>query len=165
MRRSVTTALLLLALPLCAAAQQPTDPGASSRRDGSGLSPRVTPAFGLHYGSPMRLSGAVGVVVDLNKKNLDGILLLVEPGQKGIGFSTGYLHTFGRFGSGISVRASAIRTYDDPWEANPRTTYLGGELHWMVVVGIGGRAGLFRRASGTPGSHDTLGTLGFSIGL
>ena len=153
-------AVLLAALPLCAAAQQAAD----TRQDGA-ISPRVSPAFGFHYGNPMRFSGAVGVIIDLNKRNLDGILLLVEPGQKGIQFSTGYLHTFGRFGSGLSVRASALHTYDDPWEANPQTTYLGGELHWMVVMGVGGRAGLFKRASGPRGDHDTLGTLGFSIGL
>jgi hypothetical protein len=166
MRRFASIALLVLSLPLCAAAQQPAGPAPSpGREDGRGLSPRVTPVFGLHYGSPLRISGTVGVVIDLNKRNLDGILLLVEPGQKGIEFSTGYLHTFGRFGSGLSVRASALHTYEDPWEANPQTTYLGGELHWMAVVGIGGRAGLFKRVTGTPGSHDTLGTLGFSIGL
>ena len=163
MRRLALLSLLVLALPRYAGAQQAA--GSAPAREDGGLSPRVTPAFGLHYGSPMRISGAVGVIIDLNKKNLDGILLLVEPGQKGIEFSTGYLHTFSRFGSGISVRASALHTYDDPWEANPQTTYLGGELHWMVVVGIGGRAGFFRRVTGNPGAHDTIGTLGFSIGL
>lgn len=165
MRRLALSCLLLLVLPLRAIAQQPTASGAVPERPDGGTSPRVTPAFGLHYGSPMRISGAVGVIIDLNKKNLDGILLLVEPGQRGIGFSTGYLHTFGKFGSGASVRATALHTYEDPWEANPQTTYLGGELHWMAVIGIGGRAGLFRRVRGTPGAHDTLATLGLSIGI
>ena len=41
----------------------------------------MTPAFGLHYGSPMRISGAAGVIIDLNTHSLDGILLLTEPGQ------------------------------------------------------------------------------------
>lgn len=160
MRRLAISALLAALLPLGAAAQQ-SDTTAGS----APMSPRVTPAFGLHYGSPMRVSGALGVVIDLDKRSLDGILLLVEPGQKGIEYSAGYLRMIGRFGSGVSVRASALHTYEDPWEANPQTTYVGGELHWMVVLGVGGRAGLFRRVTGTPASHDTIGTLGFSIGL
>lgn len=160
MRRLAFLLLLALMTPLAASAQG-DDPSASRRE----LSPRISPAFGLHYGSPLRLSGALGVIIDLDKKSLDGILLVAEPGQKGIEFSTGYLKMIGRFGSGVSIRASALHTYDDPWEANPRTTYLGGEVHWMVVLGVGGRAGLFKRASGTPGAHDTLGTIGFSIGI
>ena len=160
MRQLAFLLLLALLAPLAAAAQ-----GADTTASRREVSPRISPAFGLHYGSPLRLSGALGVIIDLDKKSLDGILLVAEPGQKGIEFSTGYLKMIGRFGSGISVRASALHTYDDPWEANPRTTYLGGEVHWMVVLGVGGRAGLFKRASGTPGKHDTLATLGFSIGI
>lgn len=160
MRRFALSALLIALLPLGAAAQRADSTSGRER-----MSPRVTPGFGLHYGSPMRISGALGVVIDLDKKSLDGILLLVEPGQKGIEYSLGYLRMIGRFGSGISVRASALHTFKEPWEANPQTTYVGGELHWMAVLGVGGRAGLFKRASGTPGSHDTIGTLGFSIGL
>jgi hypothetical protein len=160
MRFLVLSALLAALLPLGAAAQSPDD----TTRTGE-VSPRVTPAFGLHFGSPMRFSAAGGVIIDLNKRSLDGILLVAEPGQKGIEFSAGYLRMIGRFGSGVSLRASVLHTYEDPWEANPQTTYVGGEVHWMVVLGVGGRAGFFRRASGDPGSHDTLGTLGFSIGI
>ena len=160
MRRFAYFLSLVLLLPLAALSQGPDSD--ASRHE---VSPRVSPAFGLHYGSPMRISGTLGVIIDLDKKSLDGILLVAEPGQKGIEFSAGYLKMIGRFGSGVSVRASALHTYDDPWEANPQTTYLGGEVHWMVVLGVGGRAGLFKRASGTPGKHDTLGTLGFSIGI
>lgn len=160
MRRTTISALLGLFLPLCAAAQQP-----DSDKGTAPMSPRMTPAFGLHYGSPMRISGALGVIIDLNRKSLDGILLAAEPGQKGIEYSAGYLRMIGRFGSGLSLRASVLHTFEDPWEANPQTNYVGGEIHWMAVLGVGGRAGLFRRFSGTPGSHDTLGTLGFSIGI
>jgi len=159
MRRLASFLIALAVMPLCATAQQADTAGTSP------LSPRVTPAFGLHYGSPMRISGALGVIVDLDKKSLDGVMLLVEPGQKGIEYSAGYLRMVGRFGSGISLRASVLHTYDDPWDANPQTNYVGGEVGWMVVLGVGGRAGLFHRVSGTPGSHDTLGTIGFAIGL
>lgn len=158
MRRLAISALLSLLFPLCAAAQ-------ATEADSDAVSPRVTPAFGLHYGTPLRISGALGVIVDLNKKSLDGVLLLVEPGQQGIEYSAGYLRMIGNFGSGFSVRGSVLHTYDEPWKANPRATYAGGELHWMVALGVGGRAGLFRRVSGTRGEHDTLATIGASIGL
>jgi hypothetical protein len=166
MRRPVMSVLLAFLLPLCAAAQHPDSTVRAAGEAGTErVSPRLTPAFGLHYGSPMRISVALGVIIDLNEDTLDGILLDVEPGRRGIEYSIGYLRMIGRFGSGVSLRASALHTFSDPWEANPQTTYLGGEIHWMVVLGVGGRAGLFRRATGTPGSHDTLGTLGFSIGI
>ena len=102
MRRHAFLLLLVLLIPLAAAAQG--EDTTASRRE---LSPRITPAFGLHYGSPLRFSGALGVIIDLDKKSLDGILLVAEPGQKGIEFSTGYLKMIGRFGSGVSIRASA----------------------------------------------------------
>jgi hypothetical protein len=168
--RSLALVLLLgLAFPRGARAQQP-DSGMTARagavRETEGkLSPRVTPAFGLHYGSPMRISGALGVIIDLDKRSLDGILLVVEPGQHGIEYSAGYLRMIGRFGSGVSARASVLHTFSDPWDAAPQTTYVGAELHWMVVLGVGGRAGIFRRAGSSRGDHDSLGTLGFSIGI
>lgn len=169
MRHLALAALLVLALPPRAAAQQPDSSAraqAATEQESSGrLTPRITPAFGLHYGSPMRISGALGVIIDLDRKSLDGILLLVEPGQHGIEYSAGYLRMIGRFGSGVSLRASVLHTFSEPWNADAQTTYVGGELHWMVVLGVGGRAGVFRRASGSPGNHDSLGTLGFSIGL
>jgi hypothetical protein len=165
MHRHAISAALGLLLPLCAAAQQ-SDSAASTAPDRpQPLSPRITPAIGLHYGSPMRFSGALGVVVDLNRRTLDGILLVVEPGQKGIEYSVGYLRTIGRFGSGVSVRASVLHTFDEPWDADARTNYVGGELHWMVALGVGGRAGLFKRVGHGEGTHETLTTLGLSIGI
>jgi hypothetical protein len=166
MRHLVLSALLLVLLPIGATAQRPADSSSTAGRDGTGeMSPRVSPAIGLHYGTPMRISGAVGVIIDLNKETLDGILLLAEPGQKGIEFAAGYLRMVGRFGSGFSVRAALLHTYDDPWQANPQTNYVGGEFHSMILFGLGARGGVFRRISGDPGPHDTLATLGLSIGI
>jgi hypothetical protein len=165
MHRLVISAALGLLLPLCAAAQQSDSAASTAPVRSEPLSPRITPAIGLHYGSPMRLSGALGIIVDLNRKTLDGILVVVEPGQKGIEYSVGYLRTIGRFGSGISARASVLHTFDEPWDADPRTNYVGGELHWMVALGVGGRAGLFKRVGKGEGTHETLTTLGFSIGI
>jgi hypothetical protein len=157
MRRLLISAVLLAVLPLCAAAQQVEPPHE--------LSPRITPAFGLHYGNAARISAALGIIVDVDRRSRDGILVLVEPGQKAAEASVGYLRMIGRFGSGFSVRAAVLRTGDDPWDANANSTYVGGEAHWMVILGVGGRAGLFRRVAGPPGSHDGLATLGLALGI
>lgn len=157
MRRLFISALLLVLLPPRASAQQAEPPHE--------LSPKITPAFGLHYGNPARISGAFGVIIDVDRRSHDGILLLLEPGQKAAEASVGYLRMIGRYGSGFSVRAAVLRTGEEPWDANAKSTYLGGELHWMLILGVGGRAGLFRRVAGAPGSHDGIATLGVSLGM
>ena len=157
MHRLSLSALLCVLLPLGAAAQQTEAPRP--------LDPKITPAFGLHYGNPARISAAFGIIVDLDPRSRDGLLLLVEPGQKAAEASVGYLRMIGHFGSGFSVRGALLRTGSEPWEANANSTYVGAELHWMVVLAIGGRAGLYRRVSGAPGSHDGMATVGFSIGM
>jgi hypothetical protein len=157
MRRLVISALLLALLPLRARAQQVEPPHE--------LSPKITPAFGVHYGNPARISVALGVIVDVDRRSHDGILLLVEPGQKAAEASVGYLRMIGRYGSGFSVRGAVMRTGDDPWDANSNSTYVGAEFHWMVVLGVGGRAGAFRRVAGEPGSHDGIVTLGLALGI
>jgi hypothetical protein len=158
MLRLLIPASLLAVLPLCAAAQQ-----AEPARD---LSPHISPAFGVHYGNPARISAALGIIVDLDRRSSrNGILMLVEPGQKAAEASVGYLRMIGRYGSGVSVRAAVLRTGEEPWDANANSTYVGGELHWMVILGVGGRAGLFRRVAGPPGSHDGMATLGLALGM
>jgi hypothetical protein len=157
MLRLLIPAVVLALLPSRAAAQQ-----SEPRRD---LSPHISPAFGLHYGNPARISAAFGILVDVDRRSHDGIIVLVEPGQKAAEASVGYLRMIGGFGSGFSVRAAVLRTGEAPWDANANSTYVGGELHWMVILGVGGRAGLFRRVAGAAGSHDGIATLGFALGL
>ena len=126
---------------------------------------RVSPAFGLHYGSPLRASAAIGVLVDRDATHNDGLIAVFEPGLQGNELSLGYFKMFGSFGSGFSVRGAVIRTRAEPWNATARTTYLGGELHSMLVFGVGGRVGFFRRAaSAINDDHDTLVSVGLSIG-
>jgi hypothetical protein len=126
---------------------------------------RISPAIGLHYGTPMRLSLAAGGLFDFRGARNDGVIVMAEPGQGGIEFSLGYFRTR-RFGQGYSLRLAGIRTLDHPWNTSEHTTFLGAEAHWMLLVGVGGRAGFFRRVSsdnaGDP--HDNLATLGVSIG-
>ncbi|MEO8563270.1 MAG: hypothetical protein ABI601_14395 [bacterium] len=155
MRRLALPALLVMLLPLGAAAQGSADT----------TQLRISPAIGIHYGVPLRLSLAAGGLFDFRGSRSDGVIAMAEPGQGGVELSLGYFRTH-RFGQGYSLRLAGIRTGEDPWNTSAHTTYIGAELHWMLLVGVGGRAGWFRRASagGASDPDDNLGTLGVSIG-
>lgn len=154
--RSRYLSVLLLAFPaaLCAQAAAPPEGG-----------PRLSPAYGVHYGTPLRFSVAAGAALDFDRTGSDGMTAMVEQGQHGHEFSLGYFHMIGRLGSGASLRASVLRTAGEPWNADPHTTYVGGEVGWMLIFGVGGRAGYFRRASSqATGTNSIIATLGLSIG-
>ena len=155
MRRLVPTLFAAaLLLPSAAGAQR------------SGMtSPRLVPAFGIHYGTPMRFSVSAGGALDLSDRGNQGAVLVVEQGQHGNELSAGYYRMVSRFGSGFSLRAAVLRTSGEPWNADPHTTYVGAEAHLMIILGVGGRVGFMRRASSVVnGSHDNIVTFGISIG-
>jgi hypothetical protein len=155
MRRLLIPALLAVLPPSRAAAQRSDVAGAE----------RLTPAYAISYGTPLRFSVAAGAALDLDKRQTQGILALVEQGQHGTELSAGYFMDIGRFGSGLSVRGAVLRTDGEPWKADPNTTYAGAELHLQVLLGVGGRLGLLRRVSRNGGgSHDGILTVGLSIG-
>ena len=155
MRRFALSLLFAVASAASAAAQ-----GASDRQ-----SSRLSPAFGVHYGTPMRFSISLGGALDLGARGNRGVLALIEQGQHGNELSAGYYRMVGRFGSGFSLRGAVLRTSGEPWNADPHTTYVGGEAHLMVILGVGGRVGFMRRASRVSnGSRDSIVTLGLSIG-
>jgi hypothetical protein len=150
--------LSLIALPL--AAQEPTS------TPGSDPGPHVSPALGLHYGSPLRMSGTIGMLIDRSGKKNDGAIVVGEIGQQGTQFSLGYFRMFGWFGSGYSLRGTVLRTFDEPWNATEHTTYAGVELHGMLIFGVGGRVGFLRRTShSSTDPHETLVPVGISIGF
>lgn len=156
MRRLASSLLLVVIASLRAAAQDST-----AVED----TPRISPAFGLHYGTPLRFSAAVGVLVDVSRHRNDGLVVMLEPGQQGNELSAGYFRLLGHFGSGYSLRAAVVRTGDEPWNSSAHTTYVGVEAHWMLVFGVGGRLGYLRRASRSGlDPHDNLATVGISIG-
>jgi hypothetical protein len=139
--------------------------GTATAQREDATSSRLVPAFGVHYGSPMRFSVSAGGALDLSDRRNEGVLALVEQGQHGNEVSAGYYRMIGRFGSGFSLRAAALRTSGEPWNADPHTTYVGAEAHLMVILGVGGRVGFMRRASKVVnGSHDSIVTLGISLG-
>jgi hypothetical protein len=156
MHRLALSVLLVALLPLCAAAQAGSD---------SLQFVHVSPAVGIHYGVPMKLSISAGGLFDLRGKRNDGIIAMAESGLGGAELSIGYFLRH-RFGQGYSLRTAAIRTFEKPWNTSARTTYLGGEAHWMLLAGVGGRAGFFRRVSGSSGDglQNNLWTIGVSIG-
>ena len=157
MHRSLIPPLLLLLLPAAVFAQREESAGKPA--------PAVSPAFGLHFGSPLRYSAAIGVIVDLDQRSKDGVLLVVEPGFHGAEAAVGYLRMIGRYGTGFSIRAAVLHTGADPWNANPHNTYVGAELQGMLIFAVGARGGLYRRAGGDPGSHDGIATVGLSLGI
>jgi hypothetical protein len=158
MRRFALPALLVLFLPLVAAAQ--------ATPDDTTHFVRISPAIGVHYGTPLRLSLAAGGLFDFNGGRNDGVIAMGEMGQRGGQFSVGYFRSL-RFGQGYDLRAAVLRTADDPWNAAENATYLGVEGHLMLLVGVGGRAGWFRRATATSGdkAYDNVGMFGVSIGF
>ena len=157
MRRFAFLLCLAAVLPLCADAQGSRAPNSD---------PHISPALGVHYGSPLRLSVAAGILVDVSEHRNDGVIVMAEPGLQGGELSMGYFRMLGRFGSGYTLRAAALRTRDEPWNASPNTTYAGVEAHLMIAFGVGARVGYLRRVSArVDDSHDNLASIGLSIGL
>jgi hypothetical protein len=157
MRRLVIPALLVVMLPLRAAAQATDD---TTRYV------NISPAVGFHYGVPLKLSVAAGGLFDFRGRYDDGIIAMGEMGQGGAEASIGYFRMI-RFGQGFDVRFAGLRTGTEPRNAAPETTYLGAEAHVMFLLGVGGRIGWFRRASPytAPKTYDNVGSFRVSIGL
>jgi hypothetical protein len=157
MRRLAIPALLVVMLPLLAAAQTPDDTTGYVH---------ISPAVGFHYGIPLKFSLAAGGLFDFRGRRNDGIIAMGEMGQGGGEASIGYFRMI-RFGQGFDVRFAGIRTGPDPRSAAPETTYLGAEAHVMFLLGVGGRVGWFRRASPYAGTntYDNVGSFRVSIGL
>ncbi|MDB4917352.1 MAG: hypothetical protein JWM95_4996 [Gemmatimonadetes bacterium] len=149
--------LILAALPACMLAQAAPEAEATKG---------TSVAFGVHYGSPLRYSAAVGLIKDMSIHRNDGMIVMLEPGYQGSEISAGYFRQIGRLGTGYSLRAAAVRTGREPWNATPSTTYIGGEAHWMLILGVGGRLGYLRRVSNsTDHTRDNLASIGLSIGF
>src|SRR4051812_44315144 len=95
MRRTVFSLAVVVLSPVAVRAQE-TEPVSPP--------PQISPAVGVHYGSPMRLSAAGGLIFDMSRHRNDGVVMALEVGQQGNEVSAGYIRMLGNFGSGFSVR-------------------------------------------------------------
>jgi hypothetical protein len=159
--RTIALPLLVLALASRQArAQEPTSTPRAAEQ-----TPHVSPAVGIHFGTPLRTSLSAGVMLDVSQKRNDGMIVMLEAGQGGNEVSAGYFRMWGKYGSGFSVRGAVVRTGDHPWNGSEHTTYVGVEGYWMLLFGVGGRVGYLRRASRSEvDPHNGLATAGVSIG-
>ncbi len=147
----------MVALPVAAQEATPT---------GNDPEPHISPAIGVHYSTPLRASVSLGFLMDRSGKKNDGLIAMAELGQEGGELSLGYFRMFGWFGSGYSLRGAVLRTADEPWNATEHTTYVGVELHGMLVFGVGGHVGFLRRTSrSSTDPHETVVPVGVSIGF
>ena len=156
MRRTAQLAALILLVPICVRAQSTDNPGAP---------PLVSPSIGLHYGGPLRTSLALGLLVDFNEQRNESVVVAAELGQQGNELGVGIQKMHSLFGSGYSLRAVAVRTRDEPWNASPNTTYVGAEAHLMIAFGVGGRVGYLRRVTTKVDEHDNVMSFGVLIGI
>jgi hypothetical protein len=125
-------------------------------------------ATGVRARTPQGLTGSIGVDQELGAIP---VFALADVGAAGAGGSLGILA--GMIGCtpwgdtplfGLSLRASAIRTYGSPRgsRVEPAQTYVGGELtlHLLLSVGVG----VYSRVAG-PARDGRLLTLALGVGF
>jgi hypothetical protein len=160
MRRIVLPLLVLALASQQARAQEPTSTPRAAEP-----TPHISPAVGIHFGTPLRTSLSAGLMIDVSQSRNDGMIVMLEAGQNGNEVSAGYFRMWGKYGSGFSVRGAVVRTGDNPWNASEHTTYVGVEGYYMLLFGVGGRVGYLRRASRSElDPFNTIVTAGVSIG-
>ncbi len=153
-RRRARAAAGALALSLAAApgapvgAQAPV-PAPASAREGN----RFGGVAGLHVGVPQKASIMLGAgywrLRDGGGDEVDIAFAAVEPGLGAGRASVGYFRGGGNLLAGVAVRASALRTWRDPWSVAPNRTYVGLEASGHAVLSL--RVGVFRRVTDAPG--------------
>jgi hypothetical protein len=114
----------------------------------NGVRNRIGPAFGLHIGAPQKVSLALGVGRwrESTDDSYNGVFGLVEPGLGAGRASVGYLRSRGNLNTGLAVRASALRTWRDPWSVPPNRTFVGLEASAHLFY-FHFRGGAFRRTT------------------
>jgi hypothetical protein len=133
----------------------------------------VEPALSAEVGSPLKLSGNLGIRIGIGTVAVDetdsgrGLLLQAQPGLGGIAFNVGWtpvaLPAWGTQAVGFAVKARYLRSWGDPWGGlAPDQDYVGGEvaLAWIVKVSVGV---LTRVGSG--GGPGTIVTWSVGVGI
>lgn len=168
LRTTTLAALSIAALALAAPTTRAQSAVETSAIDVPNV--KVFPFLGVRFGVPQRfsISGGLG----LNLDPTDGpdqpsreLLLSLAPGMGAERASLTFVHSSGRFGSGIAGGATAIRTVGRPWNAPANATYVGVDLSILPIIGIGPRLGLLRRVSNPTDDRAWLWTLDFGFGF
>jgi hypothetical protein len=160
MRRGVGLATLLIA-------------SATSLRGQTDSTTRfhILPALGVQFGAPQRASAALGIVFgeDFVRDGHDhsrNIAIFAEPGLGAGRASVAYVsHGYGSFGSGFGVAATALRTWNEPWQLNANQTYVGGEVLLWPILFVGPRIGLLRNVSTVETSRHWFWSFSLGVGL
>ncbi|MCU0636232.1 MAG: hypothetical protein MUE41_15300 [Gemmatimonadaceae bacterium] len=124
----------------------------------------IEPTGGVHYGVPLRWSLSLGVIVDYSRRGDGGAIVLAESGLGGVRGSIGWVRFMRRYGSGVSLRASVMRTNREPWRFPARETFVGLEAQLLPLFATGVRAGVWREI-GSGADRQTRVTIGASLGL
>jgi hypothetical protein len=125
---------------------------------------RVRPLIGIHYGTPLKWSTAVGIglVPDTTE---GGVFVAAEPGLGGWRASVGWIRLTGNLGTGYVGRVTLLRTERRPWRAPPRATFVGAEYQHMPIFVLGVRLGAYHRLGRPHGARRGLLTAGVSLFL
>lgn len=154
MRKTILTFLLGAALGT---------PAAGAEASGSS----VEPALNVEVGSPLWLSGNLGMRVPLGESGYGrGLLVQVQPGVGGGALNVGLVpvsfHAQGMQAIAIGVKVRLLRTWGSPWGTEAGRTYAGFEAG--VAVGVKLAAGLLWRVDSGPGG-DRIVTWSVGLGL
>jgi hypothetical protein len=111
---------------------------------------RTETVVGLRFGPPLKAGFALGATYGdhLGRLPFAGPIGIAEVGVGGVRASAGYFFA-GPFASGVELLGTAMRTWGDPSQLEPKQTLVGGELRVaFFFVNVGGAA--FRPVSGFP---------------
>lgn len=106
---------------------------------------------GLTYGAPFKWALSYGMGYVRESTTSDWCILgAAKVGLGGAGLNVGVANSLGHFGSGASLTAGLIRTFDNPLKASAKRTYVGGSLHVWPILGLGGEVGVYTRVGTDP---------------
>lgn len=100
---------------------------------------------GLTYGAPLKWALSYGMGLVRESPTSDWCLLTAaKVGLGGAGINVGVANSLGHFGSGASLTAGVLRTFNRPaGTALAERTYVGLSLHLWPILGLGGEIGVY----------------------
>lgn len=102
---------------------------------------RPTVVGGAHYGVPLKWSAVAGIGAHLTRERTG--FLAGEVGLGGWRGSAGFAQMSNDLGTGLSVRASLLRTTRRAWKAPSDESFGGVEVQFFPLFALGARVGVF----------------------